>query len=258
MNARNSDFAILAEGLEKSYREWPVLWNLEMAVPWGEALSLFGSNGSGKTTLLRILATSARPDAGTVRIAGHDLRRHTAEVRRRVGVVGHRSFLYDDLTPRENLNYYARLYGIRDRDVRISDALERVGLSARANHRVRTLSNGMQRRAAIARAILHQPDVLLLDEPETGLDQDSRQMLGGLLGQWTSEGRSVVLTTHDIELGIEWGHRSAVLSGGRLSFHRADSGAIQKALSVLEPLEACQQSMAPAEGRESPRKQGEP
>ena len=224
MNARNSDFAILAEGLEKSYREWPVLWNLDLSVPWGESLSLFGANGSGKTTLLRILATSARPDAGTVRIAGYDLRRQTAEVRRRVGVVGHRSYLYDDLTPRENLNYYARLYGVRNRDARIADALERVGLSARANHRVRTLSNGMQRRAAIARAILHQPDLLLLDEPETGLDQDSRQMLGDLLGQWTSEGRSVVLTTHDIELGIAWGHRTSVLTGGKSLFPKGRCG----------------------------------
>ena len=257
MNARNSDFAILAEGLEKSYREWPVLWDLDMSVPWGEALSLFGANGSGKTTLLRILGTGARPDAGTVRIAGLDLRRNTAEVRRRVGVVAHRSFLYDDLTPRENLNYYARLYGIRDRQVRISDALERVGLSARANHRVRTLSNGMQRRAAIARAILHQPDVLLLDEPETGLDHDSRQMLGDLLGQWTSGGRSVVLATHDIDLGIEWGHRTAVLSGGKLSFHPADSGTIQKALSGLYQLGACRQSTGPVDGREPLRRQGE-
>lgn len=251
MNARNSEFAILTEGLEKSYREWPVLWDLDMSVPWGEALSLFGANGSGKTTLLRILATSARPDAGTVRIAGHDLRRHTAEARHRVGVVGHRSYLYDDLTPQENLNYYARLYGIKDRESRISTVLDRVGLSARANHRVRTLSNGMQRRAAIARAILHEPDVLLLDEPETGLDQDSRQMLGGLLDQWTAEGRSVVFTTHDIELGIAWGHRAAVLSGGKLSFPGCDAETIQKALSGLEPLGACQQSRAPVEERES-------
>ena len=250
MNARDSEFAIFAEGLEKSYREWPVLWDLDMSVQWGESLSLFGANGAGKTTLLRILATSSRPDAGTVRIAGRDLRRHTAEVRRRVGVVAHRSFLYDDLTPRENLNYYARLYGLRDRDVRIADVLERVGLSDRANHRVRTLSNGMQRRAAIARAILHRPDVLLLDEPETGLDQDSRQMLGGLLSQWTSEGRSVVLTTHDIELGIEWGRRTAVLSGGKLSFHKGDAVTIQRALSGPGSRETCQQSSIPVEGQE--------
>ena len=255
MNARNSDFAILAEGLEKSYREWPVLWNLDLSVPWGESLSLFGANGSGKTTLLRILATSARPDAGTVRIAGYDLRRQTAEVRRRVGVVGHRSYLYDDLTPRENLNYYARLYGVRNREARIADALERVGLSARANHRVRTLSNGMQRRAAIARAILHQPDLLLLDEPETGLDQDSRQMLGDLLDQWTSEGRSVVLTTHDIELGIAWGRRTAVLTDGKLSFPKGDAETIQMALSGIEPLKSCRQSRAPVEEREARREQ---
>ncbi len=250
MSFRNSDFAILAEGLEKSYREWPVLWDLDMSVSWGESLSLFGSNGSGKTTLLRILATSVRPDSGVVSIAGHDLRRQTAQARRCIGVVAHRSFLYDDLTPRENLNYYARLYGIRDREARISTVLELVGLSSRARHRVRTLSNGMQRRAAIARAILHQPDVLLLDEPETGLDQESRQMLGDLLAEWTAGGRSVVLTTHDIELGIEWGHRSAVLSGGKLTYTGGDAETIQAAFSGAEPVHGGPQSQAPAEGRE--------
>ena len=250
MTIQKSDHAILAEGLEKSYREWPVLWDLDMSVHWGESLSLFGANGSGKTTLLRILATSVRPDSGAVRIAGHDLRRHTAQARRSIGVVAHRSFLYDDLTPRENLNYYARLYGIRDREARISAVLERVGLSLRANHRVRTLSNGMQRRAAIARAILHQPDVLLLDEPETGLDQDSRQMLGDLLAKWTAGGRSVVLTTHDIELGIEWGHRSAVLSDGKLTHTEGDAETIQAALSGAGPVPGGQQYQAPVEGRE--------
>ena len=250
MSARNSDYAILVEGLEKSYGEWPVLWDLDLSLPWGESMSLFGANGAGKTTLLRILATSVRPDAGEVRIAGHDLRRHTAQVRRHIGVVAHRSFLYDDLTPRENLNYYARLYGIRDRESRISAALERVGLSGRADHRTRTLSNGMQRRAAIARAILHQPEVLLLDEPETGLDQDSRQMLGELLREWTAGGRSVVLTTHDINLGIEWGHRSAVLAGGKLHLAGRDAETIQGALSGLDPETERQQSSAPVESQE--------
>ena len=256
MNSRNSGLAILAEGLEKSYREWPVLWDLDLSVPWGESLSLFGANGSGKTTLLRILATGVRPDSGTVLVAGHNLRRQTAEVRRRVGVVAHRSFLYDDLTPRENLNYYARLYGIEDREASISRALERVGLSFRANHRVRTLSNGMQRRAAIARAILHRPDLLLLDEPETGLDQDSRQMLGDLLREWTAEGRSVVLTTHDVELGIQWGRRTAVLSGGKLCYTRGDAETIQAALSGSRQLRSCQQATT-AKTREFHGGQGE-
>ncbi len=234
MSLERSGVAITVEGLEKSYREWPVLWSLDLTVPWGESLALFGANGAGKTTLLRILSTSVRPDAGLVRIAGRDLRRHTAEARRRIGVVGHRSFLYEDLTPWENLNYYARLYGIKDREARVSEALERVGLNSRAHHRVRTLSNGMQKRAAIARAILHQPDVLLLDEPEAGLDRNSRGMLGELLADWTTEGRSAVLTTHDIDLGLAWGHRAAVLAGGRLAFPEGGATNIQHALSQSE------------------------
>ena len=231
MSSDRSDLAIVVEGLEKSYREWPVLWDLDLSVPWGESLALFGANGAGKTTFLRILSTSARPDSGSVRIAGHDLRRQAAEARRRIGVVGHRSFLYDDLTPSENLNYYARLYGIKNREARVASALEQVSLSGRANHRVRTLSNGMQKRAAIARAILHEPDVLLLDEPEAGLDRESREMLGILLSEWAANGRSAVFTTHDIELGMAWGHRAAVLDGGSLTFPGGGAEEVQQALA---------------------------
>ncbi len=232
MNSDRSDLAIVVERLEKSYSEWPVLWDLDLSVSWGQTLSLFGANGAGKTTLLRILSTSVRPDSGSVWIAGRELRRQTSAVRRRIGVVGHRGFLYDDLTPRENLIYYARLYGVNDRDSRVSAVLERVGLSGRAGHRVRTLSNGMQKRAAIARAILHEPEVLLLDEPEAGLDLDSRQMLGDLLSEWTASGRSAVLTTHDIDLGLEWGHRAAVLVGGSLASTDRSAADIQRALSA--------------------------
>ena len=234
MSGERGDCAIAAAGLEKSYRDWPVLWDLDLTLPWGETLSLFGANGAGKTTLLRILSTAVRPDAGAVRIAGRDLRRQTAAARRRIGVVAHRSFLYEDLTPAENLAYYARLYGIPDRAARVADALERVGLAARAHHRVRALSNGMQKRAAIARAILHQPDVLLMDEPEAGLDRESRRILGELLTEWTAGGRSVALATHDLELGLEWGHRAGVLSGGRVTFPPGAAG-IRQALSPAPP-----------------------
>ncbi len=233
MSQERAGYAIAVEGLEKSYRDRPVLWNLAMTVPWGESLALFGANGAGKTTLLRILSTSVRPDAGSARVADRDLLRQTSQARRCIGVVGHRSFLYEDLTPRENLTYYARLYSVSDRETRVKAALERVGLSGRANHRVRSLSNGMQKRAAIARAILHQPDVLLLDEPEAGLDHDSRLMLGDLLAEWTAEGRSVVFTTHDIELGLAWGDRTAVLTGGRVTFPPA--AGIQQTLSPSSP-----------------------
>ena len=228
--------AVSIKGLEKSYRDWPVLWDLDLSVRWGETLALFGANGVGKTTLLRILATSVRADSGTVHIAGHDLRRQTSAVRRRIGVVGHRSFLYDDLTARENLVYYARLYGISGRDDRVSAALRQVGLEHRADHRVRALSNGMQRRASIARAILHQPQVLLLDEPETGLDREARQMLGDLLAEWNQEGRSVIFSTHDIDLGLSWSNQVAILRNGSLAFPTGAAAEIQQELSNLLPV----------------------
>jgi len=222
MTARSTE-AVQVRSLEKSFGEWPVLWDLDLSVPWGQTLVLFGANGAGKTTLLRILATHVRADHGSVAVAGHNLRTRPEEVRRRIGVVGHRSLLYDDLTCRENLIYYGRLYGLKDHKPRVDEVLEKVRLGSRADHRVRTLSNGMQKRAAIARAILHEPDVLLLDEPEAGLDRESVSILGTLLAEWTGSGRSVILTTHDLDLGLSWGQRAGVLRGGKISFPGTES-----------------------------------
>jgi len=214
--------AVLVRSLEKSFGEWPVLWNLDLSVPWGQALVLFGANGAGKTTLLRILATHVKADHGSVAVAGHNLRTRPENARHLIGVVGHRSLLYDDLTCRENLIYYSRLFGLKDYKPRVDEVLAKVRLGDRADHRVRTLSNGMQKRASIARAILHQPDVLLLDEPETGLDRESVSILGALLAEWTDSGRSVVMTTHDLDLGLSWGHRAGVLRGGKINFPDAE------------------------------------
>ncbi len=222
MTARSTE-AVQARSLEKSFGEWPVLWDLDLSVPWGQTLVLFGANGAGKTTLLRILATHVRADHGSVAVAGHNLRTRPEEVRRRIGVVGHRSLLYDDLTCRENLIYYGRLYGLKNHEPRVEEVLEKVRLGSRSDHRVRTLSNGMQKRAAIARAILHEPDVLLLDEPEAGLDRESVSILGMLLAEWTDSGRSVIMTTHDLDLGLSWGHRAGVLQGGKVNFPDAES-----------------------------------
>ena len=222
MTAQSTE-AVQVRSLEKSFGEWPVLWDLDLSVPWGQTLVLFGANGAGKTTLLRILATHVRADHGSVAVAGHNLRTRPEEVRRRIGVVGHRSLLYDDLTCRENLIYYGRLYGLKDHKPRVDEVLEKVRLGSRADHRVRTLSNGMQKRAAIARAILHEPDVLLLDEPEAGLDRESVSILGTLLAEWTDSGRSVILTTHDLDLGLSWGQRAGVLRGGKISFPGTES-----------------------------------
>lgn len=210
--------ALQVRGLEKSFGEWPVLWDLDLTVPWGEILAMFGANGVGKTTLLRILSSQAKPDAGTVIVAGFSQRLKPESVRRHVGVVAHQTFLYDDLTCRENLHYYGRLFGLQDYRIRADEALSRLGLGHCADRRVRTLSNGMQKRLSIARAIQHRPRLLLLDEPEAGLDRESVGMLQALLEEWSESGRSVVMSTHALELGSSWAHRTAILAGGKLHF----------------------------------------
>ena len=218
----SAGFAIEVKGLEKSFGDWPVLWGLDLTVHWGELLVLFGANGVGKTTLLRVLSTQARADAGSLVVAGYDQRRQPEAVRRRVGVVGHQTFLYQDLTCRENLVHYSRLFGLKDYQERVGEVLQRVGLAHRSERRVRTLSNGMQKRLSIARAILHRPGVLLMDEPEAGLDQESVDMLKHLLEEWTQAGRAVVMTTHNVELGLSWAHRAAFMLAGKVHFPEPD------------------------------------
>ena len=220
MSDAASGFAVRVEGLEKGFGQWPVLWDLDLTLNWGRMLVLFGANAVGKTTLLRILSTQARPDAGALRVAGYDLGRRPDAVRRRVGVVGHRTYLYDDLTCRENLVHYGRLFGLTEVQQRVEEALSRVNLGSRADQRVRTLSNGMQKRASIARAILHRPPLLLLDEPEAGLDPESMAMLKGLLEEWAESGGSAIMTTHNVDLGLGWGDQGniGVLAGGKVHF----------------------------------------
>ena len=210
-------YALAAAGLHKEFGAGPVLADLDLSIGWGELLVIFGANGSGKTTLLRILSGQTRPDAGSVRLAGFDLRHQGAAARRQVGVVAHRSLLYDDLTGRENLTFYGRLYALPDLPGRVAEVLERVGMTRRADRRVRSLSHGMQKRLAIARALLHHPPLLLLDEPESGLDAAAVAALASILREWTDDGRAVAMTTHNAALGLDWGSRAATLAGGRLA-----------------------------------------
>ena len=215
---QEGDRAIVIKGLRKSYGDWPVLWDLDLEVGWGQVLVAFGDNGAGKSTLLKLVSTQAKPEAGEVYVNGASAKRQPDRVRRSVGVVAHSDFLYEDLTCAENLAFYGRLYGLNDIPSRVEQGLSLVGLLDRRNHRVRTLSNGMQKRLSIARALLHEPSVLLLDEPEAGLDQEALGMLEGVLSDWKSMGRSTVVTTHNVDKGELWGDRVAVLSGGRLTF----------------------------------------
>ncbi len=240
MVAPTSVEAVNVQGLEKSFGEWPVLWNLDLTVQWGELVAIFGANGVGKTTLLRILSTQSKPDAGAIQVAGFNPGKNPQAIRRRVGVVAHETFLYEDLTCQENLVHYGRLFGLEDPHKKADEALSKLGLADRAGSRVRSLSNGMQRRLSIARAILHRPQILILDEPEAGLDRESIASLHSRLEEWTGAGLTVIMSTHDLDLGLSWAHRAAVLSGGRIHFPSPDEymdGAQvrQMVASALEP-----------------------
>ena len=194
-----------------------VLRGLDFHVEQGEFVVLLGPNGAGKTTFLRILASLSRPTLGQVSISGYSLPAQAAEVRRTLGVVSHLPLLYGDLTAEENLRFYGRMYDLQNLDSRITDVLNLVGLESRRRDLVRTFSRGMQQRLAIGRAVLHDPEVMLFDEPYTGLDQDASVMLDDVLRNVAARGRTVVMTSHDLARAEELGSRFDVLSRGAIS-----------------------------------------
>jgi heme ABC exporter ATP-binding subunit CcmA len=190
---------------------------LDFEVQPGEFVALLGPNGAGKTTFLRVLSSLSRPSLGSVRVAGHNLPDEAAAVRARLGVVSHLPLLYGDLTAEENLRFYGRMYNIADVEPRITEVLEMVGLENRRRDLVRTYSRGMQQRLAIGRAVLHDPDVVLFDEPYTGLDQDASSMLDEVLKTVAARGRTVVMTSHDLARAEDLATRFDILSRGVIS-----------------------------------------
>ena len=209
---------IQVRGLAKSFGLKKVLRGIDLDVGEGEFLTLVGPNGAGKTTFIRILATLSRATSGQARICGVSVEEHPTDVRRRIGLVSHRTLLYDDLTAVENLQFYGRMYDVADLDARIAEVLQQVALYFRRHDPVRAYSRGMQQRLSIARAILHDPQVMLMDEPYTGLDQQATAMLRGVLQTLAASGRSVIMTTHDLELGLEVADRVAILADGRVDY----------------------------------------
>jgi len=191
-----------------------VLRGLDFEVQPGEFVALLGPNGAGKTTFLRILASLSSPSIGQVTIAGYNLPKQAAAVRARLGVVSHMPLLYNDLTAEENLLFYARMYGIQNSGERITEVLLMVGLEKRRLDLVRTFSRGMQQRLAIGRAVLHDPEVMLFDEPYTGLDQDASSMLDEVLQTVAKQGRTVVMTSHDLARAADLASRFDILSRG--------------------------------------------
>lgn len=207
---------IEVKNLTKRFGHKVVLRGLDFLVNQGDFVALLGPNGAGKTTFLRILASLSRPLTGLVCIAGYELPAQASAVRKRLGFVSHLPLLYGDLTAEENLSFFGQIYAIPDLQTRMNEVLSLVGLQKRRRDLVRTYSRGMQQRLAIGRAVLHDPEVILFDEPHTGLDQDACTMLDEVLKGVAGRGRTIVITSHDLGRVSQLAKRFDILSKGKI------------------------------------------
>lgn len=234
MNPKTSSaWAIETHHLSKRMGNVSALRDIDLQIPYREFVTIIGPNGAGKTTLMRILATLLRPTSGQVCVAGLAALDAEVEIRRRIGFVSHQTLLYGDLTGRENLRFYARLYEVSHQEDRTTQLLDRVGMSEWCDVRVHTLSRGMQQRLSLARALLHNPSIVLLDEPYTGLDQHAADALSDLLGGLVAEEHTVLMTTHDWIRGAELADRVLVLDRGRISHESCARGRSPQELQRL-------------------------
>jgi heme exporter protein A len=202
--------------LMKRYGRRQVLDGVDLCVKPGEFLVLFGPNGAGKSTLIRVLCTLTKPSGGTAKVAGYDIADDPDGVRASIGLIGHSTYLYEDLTAVENLRFYLRMHGIDGIEHRIAEALKVTGLERAMSNRVRTFSAGMKKRLCIAKIVAHPPRVLFLDEPYSGLDEEGIRMLNYFLLRLKTEGCTVFMVTHHREQGLATGDRVLYLDGGKL------------------------------------------
>ncbi|MET8819600.1 ATP-binding cassette domain-containing protein [Streptomyces rochei] len=239
-------YAVLSEGLEKRFGEVRALRGLDLAVAEGTVCGLLGPNGAGKTTAVRLLTTLLRPDAGSARVAGHDLVREAAAVRRRIGVTGQYASVDGDLTGRQNLRLFARLHRLRDASARADELLDRFGLTEAADRPASTLSGGMRRRLDLAASLVRRPEVLFLDEPTTGLDPAGRNRIWDAVRALKEEGTTVLLTTQYLEEADRLADDIALVDRGRVA--HTGSPAELKALvgAYAEVVVADTEAMGPA------------
>jgi len=217
------------EGLARHYGEREALRGVSLSLGAGETLVVFGPNGAGKSTLLRVLATLLRPHAGTVRVLGSSLPEDAWSVRGRIGLLGHEPLLYRELTARENLRFHARLHGVPD--ARVELLLSAVAMSARADEPLRALSRGMVQRVAVARAVLHEPELLLLDEPNANLDPVAVELMEPLIG--ATSGCTRVICSHDPSGGLAEADLVLGLRAGRTAMARAAADVDSAAIAEL-------------------------
>jgi heme exporter protein A len=211
-----ADWAIETHELTKRYGYRPVLAGIDLSVKSGEFLVLFGPNGAGKSTLIHILCTLMKPSGGTAKVAGYNIADDPDRVRASIGLIGHSSYLYEDLTAVENMRFYLRMHGVDAIERRLVEALQLTGLERARSNQVRTFSTGMKKRLCIARIVAHPPHILFLDEPYSGLDEEGIRMLNCFLLTLKTEGCTVFMVTHHREQGIATGDRTLYLEDGKL------------------------------------------
>jgi heme exporter protein A len=217
--------ALESQNVRKTYGHFTALASINLQVGRGEFVALFGRNGAGKTTFLKVAATLVRPTHGKLHIQGIDVARNAQDARRQIGFLSHNTYVYRDLTPVENLKFFARLYGVDDSQARIERLLDRVGLRRRMHDPVRAFSRGLNQRVGIARVMLHEPSLILLDEPYTGLDANAVEILNGILDEAHSAGKTIVVTTHDLEHGLRAATRAVIIDRGKVVFDGRAHGA---------------------------------
>lgn len=210
--------ALESEDIRKTFGHFTALAGVTLNVEQGEFLALFGRNGAGKTTFLKIAATLVRYTHGTLRVQGVDISEEPEKARRHIGFLSHNTYLYRDLNPVENLRFFAQLYGLREPEARIQSLLDRVGLRRRVSDPVRAFSRGLHQRLGIARVMLHDPSIILLDEPYTGLDANAVEILNQMLDEAAAAGKTIILTTHDMEQGLRSATRAVIIDRGKIVF----------------------------------------
>lgn len=221
------NYIIEAKGVVKKFGFKTVLRRVDLFLKQGDFLALFGHNGAGKTTLIQILCSLMRPTSGEVCVAGFDTRYNSKALREVIGVISHNTFLYNNLSAAENLKFYGMMYGVMKLNKKIEEVMELVGLSKYMKDRVQTFSRGMQQRLSVARAIIHDPLILFLDEPYTGLDQHGGEELKQLLENFRDQKKTIIMTSHNLDRGLELCTQAAILKAGTLVY-REDIATVDK------------------------------
>jgi len=218
-----NDMVINVKSVSKAFDTRNVLRDIAIDIGTGQAVLICGINGAGKTTLLRIIAGLLQPDIGSVKLCGYNIRKDPEKAKSQFGMISHKSMVYPELTVLENLSFFARLYGVKDSDANITELLQDVGLFSYRYDTAGILSRGLLQRLAIARALVHRPALLLADEPFTGLDAKACHHLITVLNEFTKNGGTIVMTTHDIDIGLQCCNRVVVLDKSNLIFDASTS-----------------------------------